>query len=135
MEFASRSSVPSFDLRPHLHNGVALFFLSLFIYLSLSLSLSLFRFPSPRRCYQRNRKIGTGARRCFPPCNPWSATLNSISFFLPSSASVSFFPLPFFPSFPPLSVFNLLRWNDVPRTSRIFCRKNYNIFSVLSIFK
>ena len=30
---------------------------------------------------------------------------------------------------------NLLRWNDVPRTSRIFRSKDSNIFSVLSIFK
>ena len=33
-----------------------------------------------------------------------------------------------------LQLFNLLRWNDVPRTSRIFCPK-IAIFSVLSIFK
>ena len=30
---------------------------------------------------------------------------------------------------------NLLRWNNVPRTSRIFCPKMANVFSVLSIFK
>ena len=30
---------------------------------------------------------------------------------------------------------NLLRWNDVPRTSRTFCPKIASIFSVLSIFK
>ena len=29
----------------------------------------------------------------------------------------------------------LLRWNDVLRTSRTFCSKNCNIFSVLCIFK
>ena len=31
--------------------------------------------------------------------------------------------------------FNFLRWNDVPRTSRMFLFQNCNIFSVLSIFK
>ena len=30
---------------------------------------------------------------------------------------------------------HLLRWNDVPLTSRTFCPKNCNIFSVLVIFK
>ena len=30
---------------------------------------------------------------------------------------------------------NLLRWNDVPRARREFFPQNYNIFSVLSIFK
>ena len=33
----------------------------------------------------------------------------------------------------PAQVVNLLHWNDVPRTSRTFCPKNCNIFSVLSI--
>ena len=34
-----------------------------------------------------------------------------------------------------LQLVNLLRWNDVPRTSRIFLSQNCNIFSVWSIFK
>ena len=32
-------------------------------------------------------------------------------------------------------IINFLRWNDVPRTSRIFCPKIASIFSVFSIFK
>ena len=31
--------------------------------------------------------------------------------------------------------FNLSRWKDVPRTSRIFLPQNCNISSILSIFK
>ena len=34
-----------------------------------------------------------------------------------------------------LQLVNLLRWNDVPRMSRIFLSQNCNIFSVWSIFK
>ena len=35
----------------------------------------------------------------------------------------------------PPQVVKLLRWNDVPRTLRIFLSQNCNIFSVVNIFK
>ena len=63
-----------------------------------------------------------------------------ISFFLSSvrtllSSSVLYCPLLSFLLCGHVSFFNLLRWNNVSRTSRIFSFQNCNILSVLSIFK
>ena len=59
----------------------------------------------------------------------WPIMFNVVAIFLPSSCTL--IKCIFTTSLIFFLFFNLRRWDNVPRTSRVFC----NNFSVLSIFK